>query len=46
MIYNIITSTPNLLTYLIKEHITYTGILKNLIKINVFNLKLKRKKKH
>jgi len=46
MIYNIITSTPNIFTYLIKELITHIGLTKNLIEINILNLKLKKKKKH
>lgn len=45
MIYNIITSTPNALTYLINEKITKEALDTKLIKLNIYNIKLKRKKK-
>lgn len=45
MIYNIITSTPSTLTYLINEKITKEAFIKKLIKLNIYNIKLKRKKK-
>lgn len=45
MIYNIVTSTPNIFKYLINEKITKNALKKNFIKINIWNIKLKRKKK-
>ncbi|CAB3976233.1 hypothetical protein [Candidatus Azoamicus ciliaticola] len=45
MIYNIITSTPNTLIYLINEKITKDAFKTKLIKLNIYNIKLKRKKK-
>lgn len=46
MIYNIITSTPNIFKYLINEKLTKNALEKKFIKINICNIKLKRKKKH
>jgi len=44
MIYNIITSTPSTFNYLIKEKLIKNALKENLIKINIWNIKIKRKK--
>ena len=45
MIYNIITSTPKILTYLINEKITKEAFKIKIIKLNIYNKKKKKKKK-
>lgn len=45
MIYNIITSTPNSFNVFIKDKMLNNAILNNLIKINIWNIKLKKKTK-
>lgn len=45
MIYNIITSTPNVFNYLLQEKIIKDAINIGLVKINIWNIKFKKKTK-
>lgn len=46
MIYNIITSTPKSFKYLLNEKLTQNALKKKMMLINIWDIKLKRKKKH
>lgn len=45
MIYNIITSTPNIFKHTGQENMLRNALLHKLIKINIWNIKFKKKQK-